>query len=74
MKNTKTYLRCEINGDKAKKLDIKFDDSVTTDLLQLADLIAGSINRSLQSDKTDSKDYISIFEDKIVKIRKIDFR
>ena len=74
MKNTKTYLRREINGDNTKKLDIKFDDSVTTDLLQLADLIAGSINRSLQPDKTDSKDYISIFKDKIVKIQKINFR
>lgn len=74
MKNTKTYLRREINGDNSKKLDIKFDDSVTTDLLQLADLIAGSINRSLQPDKTDSKDYIKVFEDKIVKIQKISLR
>ncbi|MBQ8992501.1 DUF3800 domain-containing protein [Candidatus Saccharibacteria bacterium] len=74
MKNTKTYLRREINGNNTKKLDIKFDDSVTTDLLQLADLVVGSINRSLQPDKTDSKDYISIFKDKIVKIRKINFR
>lgn len=74
MKNTRTYLRREINGNNSKKLNIKFDDSVTTSLLQLADLIAGSINRSLQSDKTNSIDYISIFQDKIVKIRKIDFR
>lgn len=74
MKNTKTYLRREINSDNSKKLDIKFDDSVTTDLLQLADLIAGSINRSLQPDKTDSKDYIRVFEDKIVKIQKISLR
>ena len=74
MKNTKTYLRREINGDNSKKLDIKFDDSVTTDLLQLADLIAGSINRSLQPDKTDSKDYIKVFEDKIVKIQTISLR
>ena len=73
-KNTATYLRREINGDNSKKLEFKFDDSVTTDLLQLADLIAGSINRSLQPDKTDSKDYISIFKDKIVKIQKITFR
>ena len=73
-KNTATYLRREVNGDNSKKLEFKFDDSVTTDLLQLADLIAGSINRSLQPDKTDSKDYVSIFSDKIVKIRKITFR
>ncbi|MBQ6127534.1 DUF3800 domain-containing protein [Candidatus Saccharibacteria bacterium] len=73
-KDTATYLRREVNGDNSKKLEFKFDDSVTTDLLQLADLIAGSINRSLQPDKTDSKDYISIFSDKIVKIQKITFR
>ena len=73
-KDTATYLRREVNGDNSKKLEFKFDDSVTTDLLQLADLIAGSINRSLQPDKTESKDYISIFSDKIVKIQKITFR
>ncbi len=73
-KDTATYLRREINSDNSKKLEFKFDDSVKTDLLQLADLIAGSINRSLQPDKTDSKDYISIFQDKIVKIQKITFR
>lgn len=73
-KDTATYLRREVNGDNSKKLEFKFDDSVTTDLLQLADLIVGSINRSLQPDKTDSKAYISIFKDKIVKIQKITFR
>ena len=74
MNNTKVYLRREINSDNSKKIDIKFDDSVTTDLLQLADLIAGSINRSLQLDKTDAKDYISIFQNKIIKMQKINFR
>ena len=73
-KATATYLRREINNDNSKKLEFKFDDSVTTDLLQLADLIAGSINRSLQPDKTDSKTYISILKDKIIKIQKITFR
>ena len=73
-KDTATYLRREVNGDNSKKLEFKFENSVTTDLLQLADLIAGSINRSLQPDKTDSKDYIAIFSDKIVKIQKITFR
>lgn len=73
-KDTATYLRREINSDNSKKLEFKFDDSVTTDLLQLADLVAGSINRSLQPNKTDSKDYISILKDKIVTIQKIKFR
>lgn len=73
-KNMATYLRREINNNNSKKLEFKFDDSVTTDLLQLADLIVGSINRSLQPSKTDSKTYISIFKDKIAKIQKITFR
>ena len=53
---------------------IFIDDSVTTSLLQLADLIAGSINRSLQPSKTDSQEYISIFRNKIAGIRKINLR
>lgn len=73
-KTTITYLRREINSNNSKRLDFKFDDSNTTDLLQLADLIAGSINRSLQSDKTDCEVYLSMFKDKIVRIQKLTFR
>lgn len=73
-KATITYLRREINSNNSKRLDFKFDDSNTTDLLQLADLIAGSINRSLQSDKTDCEVYLSMFKDKIVRIQKLTFR
>lgn len=73
MRNTKTYLRREISGDGVK-VDIKFEDSARADLLQLADIIAGSVNRSLQTNKTDTKKYISMLGSKIAKIRKIDFR
>ena len=73
MRNTKTYLRREISGDGVK-VDIKFEDSTRADLLQLADIIAGSVNRSLQTNKTDTKKYISMLGSKIAKIRKIDFR
>lgn len=47
MKRTATYLRREINKDKTKRIEIKFEDSVKDSLIQLADLVAGSINRSL---------------------------
>lgn len=70
MKNTKTYLRRKIHNSQMV-IDIKFEDSVRTSLLQLADLIAGSINRSLQLDKTDSKVYLDIIRNKIVSLRKI---
>ena len=74
MKQTATYLRREINSDKARKIEIKFEDSTNDNLIQLADLIAGAINRSLNNDKTDSKTYIRIIKDKIVKIKRINQR
>ena len=74
MKRTATYLRREINSDKTKKIEIKFEDSTEDNLIQLADLIAGAINRSLNNDKTDSKTYIRIIKDKIVEIKRIDQR
>ena len=73
MRRTATYLRREINRNGAKKLKIKFEDSVNDNLIQLADLIAGSINRSM-TDKTDAKIYISIIKGKISSIRKINQR
>ena len=73
-KDTTTYLRREIKSGNSSKIEFKFEDSVRTDLLQLADLVAGSVNRSLQLNKTDVRKYISVFRNKIVKIRKITFR
>ena len=66
-----TYIRREINSSGDKKLKIKFENSVNDNLIQLADLIAGSINRSMCRDKTDSKIYIDIIKDKISQIRRI---
>lgn len=74
MQKTKSYLRREINANKNKNLDIKFEDSVSTDLLQLADLVAGAVNRSLQPDKTDSQVYLEILKQKIAIIKQITFR
>ena len=68
-----TYLRKEVNYDGTKKLESKFEDSVDNDLVQLADLIVGSINRSM-TNKTDSQVYINIIKSKICKIRRIDQR
>ncbi|MBQ3271610.1 DUF3800 domain-containing protein [Candidatus Saccharibacteria bacterium] len=73
MRRTATYLRREVNHDGSKKLEIKFEDSVDDNLIQLADLIAGSINRSM-TNKTDSKVYIDIIKSKISEIRRIDQR
>lgn len=74
MRRTATYSRREINSEKSKKIEIKFEDSTKDNLIQLADLIAGSINRSLNSDKTDSKTYVNIIKKKVVKIKRINQR
>ncbi len=74
MRKTAAYLRHQLNRDNSKKIEIKFEDSVHDNLIQLADLIAGSINRSMNMDKTDHKTYINIVKKKIVEIRRIDRR
>lgn len=71
MMRTAAYLRREVNNDDKKKLEIKFEDSKSDNLIQLADLIAGSINRSLSHDKTDALRYVGIFKDKIKSFREI---
>lgn len=70
MLRTATYLRRElVLGGKGTK--IKFEDSVNNNLIQLTDLVAGAINRSMQRDKTDAGRYIKIIDDKIVELRKV---
>lgn len=74
MQRTTAYLRQQINPDHSKKLAIKFEDSVDDNLIQLADLIAGSINRYVNADKTDYRTYIKIIKKKIVEIKRINQR
>lgn len=52
--------------------DFDVQDSRRDNLIQLADVIAGSINRSFQTDKTDSEDYLRIIKKKIVELRNLD--
>lgn len=65
MRESATYLRRQLNPDNSKKLEIKFEDSVDNNLIQLADLVAGSINRYLNNDKTDAKVYYNLIRKKI---------
>lgn len=71
MRSTISYLRREIGLKKSTKMDIKFGDSKEDILIQLADLIAGSINRSLNRDKADANIYIRIFKNKIRVLKEI---
>lgn len=74
MYHTAAYLRREINPDKSKKLVIKFEDSVDDNLIQLADIIAGSIHRYINANKTDYATYAKIIKHKIVHLKRIDER
>lgn len=68
-----TYIRRELNTKELKKVeafDIK--DSNKDNLIQLADIIVGSINRSFQTEKTDSDEYIRIIRKKIVELKLLD--
>lgn len=66
------YLRREINADGYKIKEIKTQDSVHDNLIQLADMIVGSIGRSFQTDKTDAKTYMNIIKNKIIEIKSLD--
>jgi len=71
MRTASSYLRKELNKKSHKILNVRFEDSRRNDLIQLADIVAGSINRSLQKDKTDSGEYLAILKPKIGSITKI---
>ncbi|MBQ2695629.1 DUF3800 domain-containing protein [Candidatus Saccharibacteria bacterium] len=69
----KTYIRRELNSGENKKVtDFDTSDSRRDNLIQLADIIVGSINRSFQKDKTDSDEYINIIREKIVELKSLD--
>ena len=70
MRRTATYLRRELNN-VTRKIEIGFEDSRNNNLIQLADLIAGSINRSLSKNKTDAAVYLRILKDKIRVIKEV---
>lgn len=71
--HVKTYIRQELNTPEQKKIeDFDIMDSVRDNLIQLADIVVGSINRSFQTDKTDSDEYIRIIRKKIIELKLLD--
>lgn len=70
--HVKTYIRKELNTKSRKVTVFGAQDSKRDNLIQLADIIAGSIHRSFQFDKTDSEKYISIIKKKIVTLKELD--
>ncbi len=67
-----TYLRKELNSpfgnDEKVFSDLKFVDSKKNVLIQLADMVAGSIYRSYNFNKTDRLEYYNIIKNRIENI------
>ncbi len=60
------YLRQELNyGQRSIIKNCKMVDSKSDPLIQLADMVAGSINRSQNKNKKDRNDYLDIIKKKI---------
>jgi len=68
-KSTTAFLRRQLAG-KMQIDGFKYANSRSLDELQLADVVAGSINRSF-SDHKDAGDYLDILNDKIVEIKQL---
>ena len=67
----RTYLRQALKQQGVEKCKISFVDSRKEPLIQLADIIAGSIARSYDITKSDRNEYIKLLKSKINKICKI---
>jgi len=67
----RVYLRKQLRDNGIVGTSIRFIDSRKDSLVQLADIVVGSVARSYKN-KTDSQRYIDLLKDKIIKIEKID--
>lgn len=65
-RNFLTYLRKQLNGKERKVMqNVKLVDSKTNVLIQMADMIAGTIRRYKEGEKEDAKEYFKQIEKKI---------
>ena len=69
-----SYIRREINIKERKIVDFKLMDSNKDSLIQLADIVAGAINRSMHPEKTDAMNYISLLQDKVTCIKQLNLK
>lgn len=60
-----TYFRQQANPKGAVIKDLKFVNSKNDNLIQLADMMAGSILRTTQTGKSDSNDYLKVINKRI---------
>ena len=64
MKSAVAYFRKSVNTDVRRIIGFQFVDSTKNVLVQLADLVAGSVLRSTKLSKTDNKEYLSALKGK----------
>lgn len=57
-KAANTYLKKELNKSSSVVKNLKFVNSKKNSLIQLADMVAGAIYKSYQTERTDSREYI----------------
>ncbi len=60
----RTYLRQSLRQNGVSRCHVAFSDSRKNPIIQLADLIAGSVARSLDERKTDRWDYLKLLKPK----------
>jgi hypothetical protein len=68
---TRTYLRKALRQNDVTKCKISFVDSRKNSMVQLADIVVGSIARSFDDTKADQNDYIKLLKGKIKNIFEI---
>jgi hypothetical protein len=68
MQKIRVYLRQNLKESGIEKCEIKFADSKKDSLIQIADIIAGSIARSFRDDRLDASKYVKLFGSKIISI------
>ena len=71
IQRTRTYIRQALRQHGVEKSRISFVDSRKDVLVQLADVIAGSIARSFDKAKSDHNDYLDLLDSKIKGIYEI---
>ena len=64
--NSLTYLRKELNSRQQKIVtNLRLVDSKTNQLIQMADMIAGTIRRYKEAEKPDASKYWEIIKSKV---------
>ena len=72
MKSAIAYFRKAVNIDERKIIDFRFVDSTDNILIQLADLVAGSILRSTNTTKSSNNVFLTALKSKNIHINKVE--